>query len=126
MAENDKPTPLKPQQAKAIAALLTESNTRAAAAACGTSETQLRRWLGLPAFQAELRTASSAAIDVAIMRLSAMTAEAVDVLQEIMTDENASPGTRLQAVNIHLSRLLDYRNMVTLEKRIEELERKIQ
>lgn len=123
MAENGKPTPtLKPKQRRAIVALLTEKDTRAAAATCSVSETQLRRWLAMPLFKAELQAASGAAIDTAILRLSALTGQAVDVLQEIMLDPKASPGTRLQAVNIHLARLLDLRGLVTLESRIAALE----
>lgn len=45
MAENDNLAPLKPAQRRAVAALLTERDTRAAAAVCSVSETQLRRWL---------------------------------------------------------------------------------
>ena len=123
MAKNDNPTPtLKPQQRRAIAALLIEKDTRAAAAVCSVSETQLRRWLAMPLFKAELQAASSAAIDKAILRLSALTGQAVDVLKEIMLDPETSSGTRLQAVNIHLARLLDLRGLVNIESRIAALE----
>ena len=110
MTENVISTPeLKPQQRRAIAALLTERDIRAAALKCEVSERVLYRWLDLPEFKAELQAASKMAIDTAILRLSELSGQAVDTLREVMTDKEASAGTRVQADNISLSRLLDLR-----------------
>jgi hypothetical protein len=87
------------------------------------SETQLRRWLTQPAFRDELQAASKEAIDAAILRLAGLTGQAVDTLKEIMLDTQASPGTRLQAVNIHLGRLMDLREFQTFDERLKALER---
>ena len=111
-----------PAQNRAIVALLAERDTKAAAKAAGVSYRTLCRWLENPAFQTELKTASSAVIDSALLRLSELTAQAVEVLREIMTDKDASAGTRVQAANIALARFLDLRESQELEKRIAALE----
>lgn len=113
---------LTPAQHKAIAYLLTERDTLAASKAAGVSYRTLNRWLDNPNFKAELREASTAAIENAVIQLSELTVLAVGVLREIMTDKEASPGTRVQAANIALARFLDLRESQELEKRIAALE----
>jgi hypothetical protein len=126
MANNDKSTPaLKPAQRRAIVALLTEKDVRAAAAVSSVSETQLRRWLELPEFKAELQAASKQAIDTAILRLSELSGQAVETLREVMTDKEASAGTRVQAANIALARLLDLRELQELEDRLQKIEKEL-
>ncbi|HEY3311211.1 MAG TPA: hypothetical protein VGK00_06175 [Anaerolineales bacterium] len=126
MADNDTRTPqLKPQQRRAIAALLTERDIRAAAIKAEVSERALYRWLDLPDFKAELQTASRQAIDTAILRLSELTGQAVDTLRDVMTDKATSAGTRVQAANIALARLLDLRELQELEERLQRIEKEL-
>jgi len=116
---------LTPTQRRAIAALLTERDTRAAAAKAGVKERSLYRWLTLPGFKAELQDAEKQAIDAAIRRLAELTAQAVDTLREVMTDKEASAGTRVQAANIALARLLDLRELQELETRLQRIEKEL-
>ncbi len=116
---------LTPTQRRAIAALLTERDTRAAASAARVSERALYRWLALPDFQAELQEAEKQAIDAAIRRLAELTAQAVDTLREVMLDKEASAGTRVQAANIALARLLDLRELAELETRLQRIEKEL-
>lgn len=126
MADNVTTTPdLKPQQRRAIAALLTERDIRAAALKCEVSERVLYRWLELPEFKTELRAASKQAIDTAILRLSELSGQAVETLREVMTDKEASAGTRVQAANIALARLLDLRELQELEERLQKIEKEL-
>ena len=125
MANNDTLTPLKPAQLRAIAALLTERDTRAAALKAEVSERVLHRWLDLPEFQTELQAASRQNIDAAILRLSALTGDAVDTLRDVMTDTTTSAGTRVQAANIALARLLDLRELQELEDRLRKIEKEL-
>ncbi len=116
---------LTPTQRRAIAALLTERDTRSAAVKAGVKERSLYRWLTLPAFKAELQAAEKQAIDAAIRRLAELTAQAVDTLREVMTDQEASAGTRVQAANIALARLLDLRELHGLEERLQRIEKEL-
>lgn len=116
---------LTPAQQKAIASLLTERDARAASKACGVSYRTICRWLENADFKAELRTASKQAVDTAILRLSDLTGEAVGVLREIMTDKDASAGTRVQAANIALARFLDLRELQELEERLQRIEKEL-
>jgi hypothetical protein len=126
MADNVTSTPdLKPQQRRAIAALLTERDIRAAALKVEISERVLYRWLELPEFKAELQAASKQAIDTAILRLSELSGQAVETLREVMTDKAASAGTRVQAANIALARLLDLRELQELEDRLQKIEKEL-
>ncbi len=126
MTQNVISTPeLKPQQRRAIAALLTERDIRAAALKSEVSERVLYRWLELPEFKAELRAASKQSIDTAILRLSELSGQAVDTLREVMTDKTASAGNRVQAANIALARLLDLRELQELEERLQKIEKEL-
>ena len=116
---------LTPSQRRAIVALLTERDTRTAAVKAGVKERSLYRWLTLPDFKAELQEAEKRAIDAAIRRLAELTAQAVDTLREVMTDKEASAGTRVQAANIVLSRLLDLRELNELETRLQRIEKEL-
>ena len=115
---------LSPRQRKAIAAMLTEKDTRAAAKAAKVSERQLYRWLSLPAFVAELKSAESAAIEQAVRRLSALSALAVDTLGAAMSDGESSYGVKIRAADIVLSRLVTLKELHDLETRIAALEAK--
>ena len=119
------PPELKPQQRRAIAAMLTERDIRAAALKAEISERVLYRWLDLPEFKAELQAASRQAIDTAILRLSELSGQAVETLREVMTDTATSAGTRVQAANIALARLLDLRELQELEERLQRIEKEL-
>jgi len=114
---------LTPAQRRAIAALLTERDVKAAAKAAKIAERTLYRWVTESAtFQTELQAAERAAIDAAIRRLADLTGQAVDTLQEVMSNKEATPGARVQAANIALSRLLDLKELAELERRLTAIE----
>jgi len=82
---------------KAILALLSEKNIPAAAAKCRIGERTLHRWLTSDAaFQAEYSAARQAAFDAGIHRVQALTARAVDTLEELL-GEKKYPSVRLAA-----------------------------
>jgi glutamine synthetase type III len=122
MTANDR---LTPAQRRAIAALLTARDTRSAATLSGVNERTLHRWLTLTHFRAELQKAENQAINTAIRRLSELTSHAVDTLREIMSDKSVTAGTRVQAANIVLSRLLDLRELQEFELRLRRIEEKL-
>lgn len=113
-------------QRRAIAALLTERNVQAAARVAHVGERTLYRWVTEYApFQAELKAAEGRAIDAAIRRLAELTGEAVDTLREVMGNTEASPGARVQAANVALSRLLELKELADLEGRITAIEKSL-
>ncbi len=116
---------LTPTQRRAIAALLAERDTRAAAAAARVGYRTLCRWLTEPAFRAELRACEARAIDGAVLRLAELTAEAVATLRAVMLDPDAAAGNKVQAANIALARLLDLRAAGELEARLAAVEARL-
>ena len=116
---------LNARQVKAVAALLDPDNrsNAAAAKAAGVSQRQLQEWLTQPDFSAALSEAQSAMIGAATMRLTALSGLAVGALAECLgpyTNEK----TALQAATIVLDRILRFRELDDMERRLQALEAK--
>jgi hypothetical protein len=111
------------KQRAAIAALLTEGDILAAAKKANVGERTLHRWLkDDPDFQRELKAAESAAIEAAIRRLADSTGLAVETLRQAMESTDAPLPQKIRAADIVLSRLLELRNLHTLEERLTVVE----
>ncbi len=110
------------KQRKAVAALLTEPDTTAAAKAAGVSRDTVYRWLTEPAFQAALRDAEAGALAAVSRSLVRLAERAAATLDGAMTDPEAASGTKVRAADIVLARLLQVRELVALETRVAELE----
>jgi len=117
---------LTPKQSKAIAALMQARTVSDAANAARVSERTLLRWLALPEFQTALRQAGQDAIDQAVRRLTDLTGKAIDTLSAEMQNDDAPPSAKIRAADVVLSRLMNLRDLNEIERRISELERKIQ
>lgn len=111
------------KQQKAIAALLHEKTIRDAAAACGTSETTLYRWLGEEAFAAAYRDARSKTFAAALTNIQTLTTEAADTLRAVLTDETARPGEKVTAARSILEYALKARDLFEVEARLTQLEK---
>ncbi len=123
MAENDTPDEkITPAQRRAIAALLSERDVRAAAKAAGVSERSLWRWLKDRDFTNELNAAQGEAIDATIRRLAELSGQAVDTLRSAMTSKSTPIGSKIRAADIVLGRLLAMKELGDLEQRIAALE----
>ena len=115
---------LTPKQRAFVRALLTERDTRAAAAACGIAERTAYRWIKRDDVQRALLSAEGEMLSTVTRSLLQLASEAVNTLQEAMGGaEKAS--TKVRAANIVLSRLLQLRELVELERRVSELEEKV-
>ncbi len=114
------------RQKKAIAALTTTADVTGAAEAAGISRDTIYRWLKIPEFQAALDEATSKALVELSRQLVTLGAAAVQTIDGLLDETNAPPGTRLRAADIVLGRLLQVRELVALESRVAELERKYQ
>jgi phage terminase small subunit len=113
---------LTPKQRKAIEALLTTGEVTAAAQAVGVSRATLHRWLGEPVFLAAVRAAEARALDDLSRLLVRLARSAVTTLAKAMSDPATPPATRVRAADATLGRLLQLRELATLEARVAALE----
>lgn len=126
MADNSSPTPpLTSDQRRGLVALMGSKDIKTAAIDAGVSERSMYRWLKQDAFMTELHAAEAAAITAAVTRLAELAGEAVATLKTIMQDKEAAAGTRVQAANIVLARLMDLREFASFEERLARLEESI-
>jgi transposase-like protein len=123
MPQNLTPGTLTPKQRKAVEALLTTGEVTAAAQAAGVSRETLHRWLKQPGFQAAVRDAEARALDDLSRLLVRLGRTAAGTLAKAMNDPTTPWATRVRAADASLGRLLQLRELATLEARVVELER---
>lgn len=122
MATIGNPDGLTTRQRRAITALLSESDAKAAAKAAHVGYRTLCRWLAeLPDFRAALTQAEGATIDAAGRRLLNGQDQALDVLTELMTRATKESDKRLAAA-AWLDFALRWRELRNVEQRLAELE----
>ena len=117
------PGGLAPKQLRAVEALLTTGEVAAAAQAAGVSRATLHRWLAEPAFLGAVRAAEARALDDLSRLLVRLGRTATATLAKAMTEAVTPPATRVRAADAALGRLLQLRELATLEARVAELER---
>jgi transposase-like protein len=111
------------KQRQAIPALLASGTVTAAAEAAGISRETLYRWLRTDAqFRAELHAAEALALAETTRRLVALSGHALTTITGVMLDATEPGAIRLRAADVILQRLLQLRELVTLEDRITALE----
>lgn len=109
------------RQRRAVAALLSARDIKAAAAAANVGYNTLRTWLDDPAFVAELRSAEGQAIDAATRRLIDLQGQAIDALAEVL-GSGASAAVKVRAAAVVLDGLLRLRELRNIEERLSRLE----
>lgn len=124
MAEKKGNQDLTPRQRRALAALLTSRDVKAAAEASGVGARTLYRWLDLPAFRAALAAAEGDAIDQATRNLITLTQPAIGVITQTMRETNPA-AVRLRAAQSVLDYLLKLRELRNVEERLEALEKAV-
>lgn len=125
MADSGTQSELTPRQRRAVLALLSEKDVRAAALAAKVPERSLWRWLALPAFRAALTQAEGDLIDKATRRLLNLQDPAISVITVVLADKTISPGIRLRAAQSVLDYMIRLRELRNTEERLEELERRV-
>jgi hypothetical protein len=117
---NDKPV-LTPRQKRAITALLTESDAKAAAVSAKVGYRTLCRWLTFEYFRQALTAAEGAALDATTRRLLAGQSKALDALEGLIKSSQSETVKRQAAVNWldTLLKLLELRN---IEQRVTAIE----
>lgn len=114
---------LSAKQRHAVEALLASGEVTSAAHTAGVSRTTLHRWLTEPVFISAIRSAEAQALDDLSRMLVRLGATAAETLAQAMSDSTTPPATRIRAADAVLSRLLQIRELATLEARVNELER---
>lgn len=122
MSDNER---LTPKKRAFVRALLTERDTRAAARAVGIGDATAYRWLKSDAIRAAILDAEGDALEETTRGLLRLSAEAVNTLGDAMTDQDAATGARVRAADVVLARLLQLRELITLESRVSALEEKV-
>lgn len=123
MAENGtSEAALSVKQQRAILALLSTKSVSEAAQAAKVGERTLWRWLGEPMFRAHLAGAEADMLDAATRRLLQLQDGAIETVQAIMQDAEASAGVRLRAAQTVLDYLLKLRELRDIELRLTALE----
>ncbi len=122
MAENGA---LTSSQKRAIGALLTARNVRAAAQAAKVSERSLTRWLADPAFQSALHQAEAEALSETVRHLAHVAGLAVDALKAVLSKDESQVADKIRAAGVVLGKLGDLRELAELESRLTALEQAI-
>ena len=116
---------LTPKQRKAVEALLTTGEVTAAAKEVGVARETVQRWLNQPVFSQAVKEAEARAIDDLSRMLVRLGRTATSTLAKAMSDPATPMSTRVRAADVALSRLLQLRELATLEARVGELEQSI-
>jgi len=113
---------LTPKKRAFIRAILTERDTAAAAKVAGIANRSAYRWMKDPIIQAAIVQSEGAALDQVTRGLLRLADSAVTTLEDAMDNIKATTSARVRAADIVLTRLLQLRELVTLEERISKLE----
>ncbi len=114
------------KQRKAVTALLTTPDVTTAAKDAGVSRETVYKWMQLPAFQTALHEAEALALAAVSRRLVTLADTATATLEAAMSDTATPAATRVRAADAVLARLLQVRELVTLEERVRELEARME
>jgi molybdenum-dependent DNA-binding transcriptional regulator ModE len=113
---------LPPKQELALRAVVSHPTLKEAARAAGISETTLWRYMQSETFSRRVREARREAINHTFARLQAASGDAVSVLQELMTKEDAPASARITAARTVLDYAVRVVEIEDLRSRVEELE----
>ncbi len=113
------------KQEKAILALVSSKTVEDAAKVSGIGRTTLFKWLQNDAFQDAYRRARTKIVQQAIAKMQNASGLAVSVLEEIMSDKEALPSTRVNAAKAVLETSLKAVEIEDILRRIERIESNI-
>ncbi len=116
---------LSPKQRRAIRALIESGDMAHAAETVGVGRNTLYRWMRLPAFREALRAAEKIAIESLGRGLVSLADDVLAVWREALTNEDVPWTVRERSANNVAGYLLRYRELITLEDRITDLEARL-
>jgi hypothetical protein len=115
--------PVRMNDARLIAALLSKRNLRTAARAAGFSLRTAQRRIADPDFQQQFRDAKMALIHEATTRVAANAAKAADVLCQIFSSKKSKPSSRVSAAAVTLRIAIEVHTVEEIERRLAILEK---
>lgn len=118
------PKNLTPRQKNAIATLAAGETVTRAAVSANVSRETLYKWLQQPAFQRALTETTDAALENVSRRLVSLSDTALETLETAMIDETCEYNPRIRAAAVVLQNVLALGELVTMNRRLTELERK--
>jgi len=110
------------KQEQAVGGLVLAPTITEAARMTGVAESTLRRWLKDESFAEEYRIARRQSMAVALNHLSRACGEAVRTLEEVMSNTDAAPSSRVSAAKTVLDIAVRVCELEDLERRIAILE----
>ena len=113
------------RQRIAIQTYLETGSVASAAKAAGVTRQTFHRWRKQERFKRALSEAEKEALESLSRALVRLGEKATATLEEAM-DGAEKESTKVRAADIVLSRLLQLRELVTLEERVAELEKRLQ
>lgn len=108
------------RQEQAIAALLTKPTVGEAAEACGIGVATLLRWMCLPGFQEEYRTARRQVIEQAVAQLQQVATDAVATLRRNLS--SGVPSVEVRAAVAVLDQAFRGTELLDLDARLAAIE----
>lgn len=123
MADSGTPGPdLSVKQRAFISELMGAKSVEDAATSSGIATRTAWRWMKSPAILAALRDEEARLLDAATRSLVGAATGAIDTLREIHADKDVAAGVRVRAAGEILARLLQLRELVSIEDRLLALE----
>ena len=116
------PATLTSRQQQAIAAIVATGDVTIAAQSVGVNRATLYRWLKQPSFVQAVHAAEADAVEDLSRMLVRLGRTAVATLAKAMSDPATPAATKVRAADATLSKLLQLRELATLEQRVAALE----
>ncbi len=122
MRRNATVSTLTSRQQQAIQAIVATGDVTIAAQSVGVNRATLYRWMKQPAFVQAVHSAEADAVEDLSRMLVRLGRTAVATLARAMNDPSTPAATRVRAADATLSKLLQLRELATLEQRVSALE----
>ena len=116
------PVTLTGRQQQAIAAIVATGDVTIAAQSVGVNRATLYRWMKQPPFVQAVHAAEADAVEDLSRMLVRLGRTAVATLAKAMSDPATPAATKVRAADATLSKLLQLRELATLEQRVAALE----
>ena len=110
------------RQQQAIQAIVATGDVTIAAQSVGVNRATLYRWMKQPAFVQAVHAAEADAVEDLSRMLVRLGRTAVATLAKAMSDPATPAATKVRAADATLSKLLQLRELATLEQRVSALE----